>query len=88
MKTYRTRTSITINSGEIALSEKQASARSHLLIPQGAGVYLPKADLHFKAGEVIGLEVVDKSLAQSLELMKSAAILNRDIPKSGKGSKK
>jgi len=67
MRMYRTMTSISHNSGEILLTKQQADARRHLLIStQAENVFLPKGELTLKAGEVIGLPNVSKSLAECL----------------------
>ena len=85
MQQYRVIKAIAINSGKVGLSAKQAATRSHMLIATDEpGVYLPGGTLCFKAGEVIGLDVVSKAMASSLELIEQGSILTRDIPGKGK----
>jgi len=68
MNMYRTLRTITVNSGEIKLDEKQAKKRRHLLIPtKKKTVFLPSGELCFKAGEVIGLSAASKAMAAVLE---------------------
>jgi hypothetical protein len=70
MREYQTTGIIRINSGYIGLDKRQAGARRHLIRPVKGkkGVYEVLTSIELKAGEVIGLEKLDKGLRPVLEL--------------------
>lgn len=61
--------SLTLGPGTVlALTERQAARRAHLLLPEGGGRYRTTAPAHFKAGEEFGVEVaLPKALADAIE---------------------
>jgi hypothetical protein len=56
------------SSGPICLSPEQVASRCHLLTDAGGGIYLPKGELCFKVGEVVGLDIeLNKALSVYLQ---------------------
>ena len=66
MKFYRTSELVRLYDGVIFLSEKQISGRKKNLDVGPKGKCKIKAEVQFKAGEVIGLENVPKILREIL----------------------
>lgn len=67
MKKYTLTRSVFIDAGTVlALTEAQARTRNASLDAVGDGVYKTTAITNFKAGEMIGLEVLPKSLESAV----------------------
>jgi hypothetical protein len=72
MKKYKVLKPYLHNTGKIWLSDVQAAPRKHMLTAVAPGCYLPKGELCFKAGEVIGLDaVIGKALASTLVVVEA-----------------
>lgn len=72
MKEYRVREILTINTGKIGLTDKQAKTREHLLKPlKPKGTYEIRKTVTFKVGEIIRLPGVDKVSKSKLEEVKA-----------------
>ncbi len=66
---------VTLGPGTVlALSERQAARRAHLLLPEGSGRYRTVASVQFKAGEEFGVDAeLPKALADVVETDAPAA---------------
>ena len=68
MKRYRVVESVSLHTGTVGLSEKQAARRSHRLSETSKrGVYKVESTIHFKAGEEIDIDSPDKTNIKLLE---------------------
>ena len=70
MKDYKVIKPVIIPCGVVRLEDDQAAPRMEYLTKKTKGVYETSAPQGFKAGEVIGLESVSKSLLCNLEEIK------------------
>ena len=67
MKKYTLTRSVFVDAGTVlALTEAQARPRKAALEAAGDGVYKTTAITNFKAGEMIGMEVLPKSLESAV----------------------
>ncbi len=68
MKTYTTKTAITLTTGVLQLSAKQAADRSACLRELEDGTHEVIAPIHFKAGETFGHDLdLPKAIAQCVD---------------------
>lgn len=68
MKTYTTKTAITLTTGVLQLSAKQAADRAACLKELEDGTHEVIGPIHFKAGETFGHDLdLPKAIAQCVE---------------------
>lgn len=68
MKTYTTKTAITLTVGVLQLSAKQAADRAACLRELEDGTHEVTAPIHFKAGETFGHDLdLPKAIAQCVD---------------------
>ena len=73
MKRYRTKKTLRIYGGRVGLSEDQAHRRRMSIKPIGRDVYEVMRPVEFKAGEIIGLDAVSKSMGGYVDDLAAAA---------------
>lgn len=68
MKIFKTKAPVSIHSGKLRLTEKQALARASMVTKERAGLYRVIKPMEFKAGEKFGYDgELPKSLAALVE---------------------
>lgn len=68
MKKYLALQAVTFKAGRFALTAEQFARRRYVVVPVGGNVYEPKAEISFKAGEIVETDLdVPKALQVRLE---------------------
>lgn len=89
MKTYTTKTAITLTVGVLQLSAKQAADRAACLRELEDGTHEVTAPIHFKAGETFGHDLdLPKAIAQCVDEEEDGEDAPKDEqPKAKRGRK-